>query len=280
MSEKPSDFLWNNDDKEAVIVAAHPDDEILWFSSIIKKVKQVIICYINQDANPEWNTGRIRVLANYPLANVISLDLNLSEVFDCSDWQYPQTSPYGLDIENGACRRQHYEENYQLLKNRLKEVLQPYKNVFTHNPWGEYGHEEHVQIFRAIENLQPEMGFRIWVSNYVSNHSAILMQNSITAISDHYFSKPTNKAFANQVADLYIKNNCWTWYSGYEWPRDETFFMVNPANRRKCRLGMALPMNYIDIGEVGTNSPLFKKTEKIIQRMCRIRNRLFKGKGR
>jgi LmbE family N-acetylglucosaminyl deacetylase len=280
MSEKASDFLWNGDEKDAVIVAAHPDDEILWFSSIIKKVKQVIICYINQDSQPDWTQGRIRVLANYPLANAISLDLNLSEVFDSGDWQYPQISPYGLNINHGARRRRHYQKNYRLVKNRLRDLLRPYKTVFTHNPWGEYGHEEHVQLFRVIENLQLEMGFGLWVSNYVSNRSQILMQDSMTAISDRFFSKPTNKAFVEQVAELYTKNNCWTWYSGYEWPSDETFFMVNPINRRKRRLGRVLPMNLIDIGKVGTTSPLFKKTEKIVQRMCRIRNRLFKRKDR
>jgi LmbE family N-acetylglucosaminyl deacetylase len=280
MSEKTSDFFQNIDFKDAVIIAAHPDDEILWFSSIIKKVKQVIICYINQDSQPEWTTGRRRALGNYPLPNLITLALNLTGVFDLSDWQYPQTSSYGLDLDRGTGERKDYEENYRLLEHRLRELLGPYQHVFTHNPWGEYGHEEHVQLFRAAESLQAEMGFSLWIPNYVSNRSQVLMQESMTAIGDRFFTRPTDKTFAGQILQLYKDNNCWTWYEGYEWPDDETFFMVNPQNQRKRHLGKALPMNYIDVGQVGATSPLFKRTERIIQRISRIRNRFVKRKGR
>jgi LmbE family N-acetylglucosaminyl deacetylase len=279
MSEKTPDFHQDFDLQDAVIIAAHPDDEILWFSSIIEKVNQVIICYINQDAQPEWTAGRHSALGDYPLPNLISLDLNLTGVFNLSDWQYPQTSSYGLTIANGMRQRKRYEENYSLLEDRIKELLGPYQNVFTHNPWGEYGHEEHVQLFRAVENLQAQMGFRLWVSNYVSNRSQILMQQSMTALSDHFISRPTGKTFAGQILELYKKNNCWTWYADYVWPDDETFFMVNSVDQRKQRLGRALPLNYIDVGQVGTTSPLVKKTDKIIQRFCRIRNRLVKRQG-
>ena len=44
-----------------------------------------------------------------------------------------------------------YINNFDILVKKLTFELKDFKNVFTHNPWGEYGHEEHIQVFKAIE---------------------------------------------------------------------------------------------------------------------------------
>ena len=53
-----------------------------------------------------------------------------------------------------------------MLKDLLRARLGDCRNVITHNPWGEYGHEDHVQVFRAVTALQAELGFAVWVSGY------------------------------------------------------------------------------------------------------------------
>jgi GlcNAc-PI de-N-acetylase len=263
--------------KDAIIVAAHPDDEILWFSSIITKVKAIAVCYLWQNSRPDWTAGRKRSMAHYPLPHVRCLDLNLSEVFDCGDWQYPRTTAFGLEICRSGRRRKNYEGNYQRLRERLQELLAPYSHVFTHNPWGEYGHEEHVQVFRAVESLQAELKFTLWVSNYVSNRSAPLMLASMNTIGNRHFCQPTNQSIAAQIRDVYIKHGCWTWYPDFCWAGQDAFLEVNTLNQRRRNIGGVFPLNFIDIGETGATSTLYKKTDRLIRLMGRLKNRLFKN---
>ena len=131
MPEKTVYRDWRNEFEKSVIVAAHPDDEILWFSSIIDKVKEVLICYSIQDSHPNWTNGRIQALADYPLPHVSCLNLKLSEVFNCGDWHDPRTTSYGLEIDPRQCHRQSYEDNYRRLELRLRKLFRPYNHVFT-----------------------------------------------------------------------------------------------------------------------------------------------------
>src|SRR5690606_34980381 len=58
-----------------------------------------------------------------------------------------------------------YRRNYAMIRSRLADQLLAGMNVFTHAPWGEYGHEDHVQVYRVLESLRDEIGFTLWVSN-------------------------------------------------------------------------------------------------------------------
>ena len=265
----------NNILQEAIIVAAHPDDEILWFSSVIEEVKKIVICYIKQASRPDWTSGRLQALADYPLANIHPLNLNLSEVFDCGDWQYPRTTAYGMDISRKGCPQHNYASNYHRLKSELKELLRPHKHVFTHNPWGEYGHEEHVQVFRAVESLQSQMGFTLWVSSYVSNRSISLLLSSLGMIDDHFFCKPTNKKIAAQIRDWYIRCGCWTWYPAAQWCDEDVFLKIKSSNQQKRSIGKMFPMNFIDFGEVRSRPVFIKKTDSLVRQLCSYRNRIF-----
>lgn len=265
---------------DSVIVAAHPDDEILWFSSIIEKVKQVIVCYIHQESKPVWSKGRTEVLANYPLSHMRSINLHLSDIFDWGDWRNPCITPFGMKISKKGVNRYKYEDNYRILKNELSEIIRPYAHVFTHNPWGEYGHEEHVQVFRVVETLQSQMGFTLWVSNYVSNRSMPLMVNSLEKIDYGHFSKPTNKKLAAQIKNLYHQHGCWTWYSNFKWSEEDSFLKVSSAGNHKQETGRSFPLTFIDVGDESSASPFIKDTCILSKGMNRIRNRFFRSHAR
>ena len=254
------------DIREAVVVAAHPDDEILWFSGILNRVKRVVICYLHQESRPKVTAGRLKVLGDFPLATIHSLNLNLSDVFGCANWQHPCITSYGLDISHRSCSKKKYEANFERLRTELQELLRPYTNVFTHNPWGEYGHEEHVQVFRVIEGLQDQMGFALWVPNYVSNRSIPLMMNSKEKISNSFFRVSTDKILAAKIKDLYQKQECWTWYSDFQWKNEEIFLKVNPAGHYSHRLGRSFPLNFLDVGE-RKNSFLIEMKDKFVRFM-------------
>lgn len=250
--------------EKSAIVVAHPDDEILWFSSIITKVDKIVICFLGSDFDSSWEEGRREALKNYPLENVTSLGITESANFDCADWQEPVLRANGIELVKKRSNIQRYEENYQILKRKLKNSLEGIKHVYTHNPWGEYGHEEHVQIHNVVTSLQDELGCDIWFSNYCSNKSLPLALKFVTGFSSDYMAIETNNKYAKIVMEIYKKNNCWTWFDDYKWFSEECFMCRKTLDRQKNvgqnQVGHIFPLNFIKIDyEVEDKPPLLQR---------------------
>jgi LmbE family N-acetylglucosaminyl deacetylase len=244
---------------KSIIIAAHPDDEILWFSSIIDKVDQIIICFVGQKSKPDWTKGRKVSLEQYPLKNMSYLGLDVSEIFGGTDWQNPVATDIGINIVNQRISPEKYQANFPVLRNAIKEKISGYQNVITHNPWGEYGHEEHVQLYRAVKSLQAEMGFSIWFSNYCSYKSLVFMSKYASGFNSEPLTLKTNKTISNDIAKIYKKNGCWTWYDGYQWPDEETFIKENIVEEKNLTYGKIFPLNMIHIKIEPVPRPVQKK---------------------
>ena len=234
---------------KSIIIAAHPDDEVLWFSSILDHVDEVVVCYLSSESNPWWDARRRKSLAEYPIKHISSLNVDQSDIFDAADWQNPVIADYGLEIANNSFpdRKDKYIKNCEELKQRLEKQLDGYRNVFTHNPWGEYGHEEHVQVYRVVKGLQDKMGFNLWYSNYVSNRSFRLMSHHIDRLRFEYVAFNTNKALARTIKELYKKNRCWTWFGDWEWFKEE-LFIKEASQEGKAKRRRPFPINYFKFG--------------------------------
>lgn len=231
--------------KASILIAAHPDDEILWFSSIMDKVNELLFCYTDCESHPHWGIGRRNVLSDFPLKKVSSLELTESGIFDKADWNNPKITEFGIEIAGDNRSGNIYRQNYSELKQVLREKLQPYRNVITHNPWGEYGHEEHVQIYRVLSQLQHEMHYNLWFSNYCSNKSFPLASEYISGFTSQYVTMQTNKALANNLLSLYKKNQCWTWLDNWEWFNEESFMKSTDLTLSKESFGHIFPLNMI-----------------------------------
>jgi LmbE family N-acetylglucosaminyl deacetylase len=208
---------------KSAIVCAHPDDEILWFSSVLDKVDKVIVCFLGISSDPNYRIGRQSALKEYPLKNVSCLGLNESETFYGVDWDNPVITEYGIEITDKKYPDRLYRENYSSLKNLLASELEGCMNVFTHNPWGEYGHNEHVQIYRVVKELQHKFRFDLWFSNYYSSKSAPLMLKILPALESEYRTLKTNKGLAKKIKNNYKNNECWSWYDKWEWSNKDSF---------------------------------------------------------
>lgn len=232
---------------DSVLLTAHPDDEILWFSSVIEKVDKIILCFLKVPSQPDWTTGRAISVAEHPVGRPITyLEMDESEAFWGVDWHNPIITEYGLRITNPRYNDDKYISNFQLLLTHLREELKDCKNVITHNPWGEYGHLEHVQLYRAVKQLQEELGYDIWYSNYCSNRTAELMTNYISGFDCDYITLNTNKALGHKAMTLYQKNKCWTWYDDYTWFDQECFIKDQTMEATQAR-GKIFPINFIKV---------------------------------
>jgi hypothetical protein len=236
-----TDIMFN----KSIIVVAHPDDEILWLSSVLAKVDHIVFCFLDYTPAPELGSGRRRAITEYPLSNLSCLEITESGSYNGADWNNPIETQYGLEIASNAALAKRYNNNFKTLYDRLSSILAAYDNVYTHNPWGEYGHEDHVQVYRVVKSLQEKLDFNLWFSNYGGNHSYNLMMKYIPDLGPLYTTCQTNLDLATSIGSLYKKHKCWTWYGDYQWFREESFIndkLTSPTNRTH---GHIFPINFI-----------------------------------
>lgn len=232
--------------ERAVVVVAHPDDEILWLSSILARVDSIVFCFEDCAIAPELGPGRRKVIEEYPLQKVTSLGIAESVSFDEADWSDPVDSEYGLRLRRPDVETR-YQGTYNAIVDRLPPVLEGRRNVFTHNPWGEYGHEDHVQVYKAVRKLQQQMNFTLWFSNYCSQRSVGLMLRHVAGFTSEYVTLPTDPELALRTSELYKKHGCWTWYQDYTWFREECLMSAETlaADSARVAYGHIFPVNML-----------------------------------
>ncbi len=262
--------------ENSLIVAAHADDEILWFNSIAADVDEVIVVYCDFWANPALGPARQASFAEYPRANLHCLGIAESGATGCANWKTPQLTEYGIALGVEASRRaltrlakkslsmvsaydsekvayesvsSAYRRNFHDVMSALRPRLRPDMNVFTHNPWGEYGHEEHIQVFRALERLREEIGFCLRVSNYCTDRAMPLAQRYFQSEPLDYVTLPCNKDFAEKVASVYKKHGCWTWADDWVWFDEECFMEAPRAATASEPHRHLFPLNFFSIGD-------------------------------
>ena len=216
----------------AAVVVAHPDDEALWLSSVLGSAERVVLCFGDLFDRPRDSVARRRAVAQLPLPGLVDLHLRECGGGLAVDWSRPRLTEAGIAIIDGAAR-QRYEANFATLVSALRTALAGCTAVYTHNPWGEYGHAEHIQVHRAVAALQADLGYTIWFSNYVGSASWQLAQDIArqpcwterrTAVPD--------MALAHKLRDVYRRSGAWTWTRWHRWPAEESLYAIPPRGPR------------------------------------------------
>lgn len=234
--------------ERSVLIVAHPDDEILWFGSVVGSVDAIVICFLHDPSNPELSAARLRALAAHPLADRIKcLELTETCSFGLAEWEAPEVSQSGLRIRAATEVAEQYERTASVLKTALTPYVMDAANIFTHNPWGEYGHEEHVMVHRAVAALAEESRATVWYSNYASNWSYKLMRRYLDRTTTKVFRRTVPIAEMARMAEAYRDNHCWTWFDDYTW-FDNEYFVRGPLKETAgAGFGWLFPVNLIHL---------------------------------
>ena len=215
------------------IVMAHPDDEVLWACSALRAAEKIVVVYGEWPGAPIITAGRREAMAAFPLPTLDWLAMPETGVFDSASWPEVRETDYGL-YPHPALRVLHNfnADQYRAQFGKLREVLRPrlagIRNVIAHGPWGEYGHEEHVQVFRVVASLAAEMGFRLWVPAYAAPKSEALMLRNLRFLGRPTPPLPVDKALADEISQIYKRTKTWTWFDSYVWPDREWFLPWDP----------------------------------------------------
>lgn len=255
--------------EKAVLIVAHPDDEILWFSSVLGRCKRMVACFGSAaDPSEGFNVGREIVSNTYPLPNARFLKVQQSDAYQTFNWRRAKSVKGSLEFRK---KNSLYTRNSSLLCDLLRAEVEHEKIIFTHNPWGEYGNEEHVQVFDVLNKLRLELGFEMFVSSYVSNRSHRLMSKTLHLVS-HPSGRGDGVAYgvdlelAASIKALYSKNHCWTWMPDYEWPVMEMFYRVtDQMGRPQVSCSSTVPLNYVNFQFA------FSHTERLASRVLPTR---------
>jgi len=223
---KPVSAGQNRDaSSRSLVIVAHPDDELLWFSSLLADVDGVVMSYLDYPPEPPLAECRRQAIAELPFS-VTSLSIPEAGSFLKADWSQPELTPFGIKLNGEETldeTRRTYEVNCQTLITKLRPLLTRNTTVYTHNPWGEYGHEDHIQVFRAVDMLRKEFKFPMYVSAYYSGRSQPVADRYLFDANHHMVSRTIDRERTNQLANIYKRNRCWTWSDDWRWPSQESF---------------------------------------------------------
>lgn len=118
--------------KKNVLIVAHPDDEVLFFSSILESFAQEVHVICVTDGNAD---GR---------------GVQRKEEFKRALNEFGVNSFQMLDLPDA------YNENIpqERLEENLRTILKNVDgHVFTHGPFGDYGHPHHIQVAYTVHKL-------------------------------------------------------------------------------------------------------------------------------
>lgn len=208
--------------KKAIIVA-HPDDEVLFFSSVLEAVDQIIVCF-GPSSDDDVTNGRKELQSRYPLKNIEWLNVEESNVFLSGNWNSPKLNDCGMVVSRN---KNDYEKNFNHLAELLKLKLSSFDVVYTHNPWGEYGHEEHISVFRAVCVATKSTKTSIYVSSYLSDRSKKVFDIQKALLGPELIVGSIPTSLCHSIKSLYMENNCWTWNDDYIWPYTELFIKIS-----------------------------------------------------
>lgn len=211
------------------IVMAHPDDEVLWACSALRAAEKIVLVFGELKESAALTEGRKAAMAAFPLPTLEWLEMVEASVLDSASWPNPRETDYGV-YPHPALKAmdcfdpERYRRQYGELRDRLRVSLQGMKNVITHGPWGEYGHEDHIQVFRAVASLSGEMGFRVWVPGYWAPKTEALMRRNLRYLGRPTEQLPIDPSLAEEITQVYKRTQSWTWFDTYDWPQTERFF--------------------------------------------------------
>ena len=255
-----------NSFKDSILIFSHPDDESLFASSLLNKSSTLVICFNKIPNNPKISRGRKKALRSYPLKNIKVKNLEINQCLESflpQNWLNIKDKDTGL---KGGYKKKIYDENFQKILFKLRKIIPNNSVIVTHNPWGEYGHSEHCQVFKACFQISKETKSKLFVTGYISNLSKYYAMRKLHLLVPKIHQIKTNPDIFNLLRNHYLSFDCWTWYNNYQVPKIELFYEVDlsykSTSQTSVNLVSSLPLNYIH-----NKNPLIYFIQRIIKKI-------------
>jgi hypothetical protein len=218
-----------------LVVVAHPDDEALWFAPLLRMAATVLAALPVHAYDEVISRGRERVRAEYPVDTFDFLPLRSAGVYRQSDWRRREPVEHGVMLRSACAsdRARAYHDNYALLLQALEPYVCTHDVVFSHNPWGEYGHEEHIQVCHAVMAVAKRHHRSVWAWDGLPVR--LLLSDGMRLRSDFYGLRTrhlprlvldTDLALFSEIRRLYQSHLAWTGSDTYDPPAPSEYIQL------------------------------------------------------
>jgi LmbE family N-acetylglucosaminyl deacetylase len=221
---------------EALVVVAHPDDEVLWLAGVLPHATKILVAFGVASGDPTLTRERELVRHSYPYRGFEFLGLQHADVFGQSDFLSRVPVDHGVNLMRSCQpeRAERYASNYPALVAAVDPHVTAETNIYTHNPWGEYGHEEHIQVNHAMVALARRHGCSVWAWDGLSSQE--LISNDVWLRADFYPEHALDDVPSHElevdlerfreIRALYQRHRAWTWRDDYLPPNPSRFLQI------------------------------------------------------
>ena len=183
-------------------ILAHPDDEVLWAYPVLQAEYEVGLLTVCRNAHK--GGGPAHALAEVACANDITLfapPLQDNQFYRLPTRYAHHTLPWAV-------------ERIQTALGAAIERFRP-DVLFTHNPWGEYGHGDHRLVFNVVAQYE-----NLWLADMCQWNRCHVSSDRVPAFYRPWFQEPMmtchlDERWYERMKEIYLKHKAWTW-GGHE----------------------------------------------------------------
>lgn len=179
---------------EKLCVVAHLDDECIWFNP--ESFDKIIVCFLDRLDNFKMTVARKKILQQHPLKDKI-VCLGLTE------------SNYWKD----KTQLKKHQENYNQVKDLIRADVLEAKEIYTHNPWGEYNHADHILVSEAVREIAlcPVYG----------------LDGQVATTARERIEVQPNIELYRRIKKLYQDEKAWTWVGDFQPEKTLYYYKIN-----------------------------------------------------
>ncbi len=237
-----------------ILIYSHQDDDLIWMLPFWSKSEKFI-----QGAMPSTSSYRTVISQQQTFINN-----NRYNIAYQSNWYSPwddvtnaEYSAYYLGANtsynyllNDHLETRLFNDPTELSRNeinKLKAKLEQYfadpsmSRVMSHNNWGEYGHQHHKGVNKAVRELSVKYRKDMWMLGCDNGGFAdVTVPNGITWAYGS-FNTP---ALYTAIRDIYVANGRWTWYTDRVPSGDHKFIKIVDRGNDKSYILKGDPITY------------------------------------
>jgi hypothetical protein len=173
------------------LVMAHPDDEIIfgWPALVEHMVSSILICS-NDINNPERTWCRHRCVALDEIGALLDIPV------------------HSLPFNSEFYRMPTRDKTLQRMMETVLDAIDPAADaIFTHNPWGEYGHLDHITVHLAAMAT----GKPVFFTDIFTQSNWMHMPNRPMMPGKLMWPVINDLDFYDQCRQIYANHGVWTW---------------------------------------------------------------------
>lgn len=229
-----------------ILIYSHMDDDLIWMLPFWEITEKFI-----GGAMPATPRYRTIVRQQQSLINSLGYNIDYESNWytpwdDITDTEYSEyywwdNPSYGYLIDDHLDTGLH-NDPYEISRfeiDKIKAKLEEYfadpsmRRVITHNNWGEYGHNHHIGLNKAVRELAVKYRKDVWMLG--CNNGSFVDVNVPNGITYAMGSFDDPDLFVG-IRTIYENNYRWTWYSDRVPSGDHKFIKIVEAGSDKSNI--------------------------------------------